>query len=299
MFPVDFEYHRPDSLEGALALLQRYGEDAKVLAGGHSLLPAMRLRLARPRVVVDIGRIPGLSYIRAEGENIAIGALTTHAEIEASALLAERASALAGAARVLGDVQVRNRGTIGGALAHADPAADYPAALLALGGHVVIAGPGGERTVALDEFFCGPFTTALLPGEILTGVRVPAAMPGTGSAYIKFTRRASDYGYVGVAASVTLAPDGTCRAARVGVTCVGPCAYRAAATEAALVGQRLTEEVIAAAAAHVTRGVDIADDPYVPAAYRAHLATVVARRAIAAARDRALAGLERGDAHAD
>lgn len=288
MFPEEFDYYRPETLSEATGLLARFGGDAKILAGGHSLLPAMRLRLAQPRVLVDIGRLKDLAYVREENGQIAIGALTTHYEIETSPVLDARATAFPDAARVLADVQVRNRGTVGGALAHADPAADYPAVVLALGGEVVFTGPGGRRSVAVDDFFLGPFTTAILPGEILTEIRTPAQGPHSASAYVKFVRRASDYGLAGVAARLALAEDGTCREARVAITCVGPMAYRATATEQALVGQRLTEEAIDRAAAQAAAGVEVTEDPYVPADYRAHLARVIARRAITLARDRAL-----------
>lgn len=286
MFPAEFDYYRPDSLRGALDLLSRFGDDARILAGGHSLLPAMRLRLAQPKVLIDIGRLRDLAYIREETGEVAVGALTTHYEVETSSVLEARATAFPDAAKVLADVQVRNLGTVGGALAHADPAADYPAVVLALGGRVVFTGPSGKRSVPVDDLFVGPFTTAIRPGEILTEIRIPAQGPGTGSAYVKFVRRASDYGMAGVAARITVDGAGVCRDARVAVTCVGPTAYRAADTEKALVGQRLTDEVIAAAAEKAVAGVDVADDPYVPADYRAHLAQVIARRAIAAARDR-------------
>lgn len=287
MFPAEFDYYRPESLEGALDLLRRFGDDARVLAGGHSLLPAMRLRLAQPKVLIDIGRLRDLAYIREEDGEIAVGALTTHHEVETSSVLEARATAFPDAAKVLADVQVRNRGTVGGALAHADPAADYPAVVLALGGRVVFAGPSGKRSVAVDDLFVGPFTTAIGPGEILTELRFPAQGPGTGSAYVKFVRRASDYGMAGVAARITVDGDGVCREARVAVTCVGPTAYRATETEKALVGRRLTDEVVAEAAGEAVAGVEVAGDPYVPADYRAHLARVIARRAITAARDRA------------
>lgn len=289
MYPAEFDYYRPQSLAEALDLLKRFGDDAKLLAGGHSLLPAMRLRLARPKVLIDISRLPELAYIRREDGAVAIGALTLHSQVEHSHLLAASASAFPDAARVLADVQVRNRGTVGGALAHADPAADYPAVVLALGATIHVAGPAGTRTIAADQFFFGPFITALAQGEIVTEIRVPAAEPGTGSAYIKFVRRANEYAYAGVAAWVTVDAGGVCRAARVAVTAVGPHAYRATETEEALVGRVLTHYVVQSAAARVTTGIDITDDPYVPADYRSHLATVIAAQAIAVARDRAMA----------
>lgn len=278
MFPATFAYERPASLEEALHLLQKHGDEAKLLAGGHSLLPAMRLRLAQPAVLIDIGRLQDLAYIRTEGEEIAVGALTTHHAIESSGLLA--GTCLGMAAGVLADVQVRNRGTIGGALAHADPAADYPACVLALGACMVVAAPQGRRRVPATDWFDGPFTSALRPGEILVEVRFPAQRSGQASTYRKFVRRATDYGMVGVAVWLEAA-DGTCSAARVALTCTADTAYRAGAVEAALAVRPLTAATIRAAAAHAVDDVNVAEDAYVPADYRAHLARVETERAIA------------------
>lgn len=286
MFPAEFDYVRAESLEHAVALLGEYGEDARLLAGGHSLLPAMKLRLARPAVLIDIGRLRELQFIREVGGELQIGALTTHHQLETTGVVAEKARALAEAARVVADVQVRNRGTIGGVLAHADPAADYTAVLLALGATVIATGPGGARTISLEDFFTGPFTTALAKGEVLTEVRIPTGAGGAGSVYRKFVRRESDYGLSGVAVSLRVNALGVCEQARVGVTCVAVQPYRATATEQALRHQRLTPEVLAGAAALVTAGHDALEDTYVSAAYRTHLVQVETQRALETALER-------------
>ncbi len=282
MFPAAFDYHAPQSLGEALTLLAA-NADAKLIAGGHSLLPAMKLRLAQPAALIDINRIKDLAYIRPEGDEIAIGALTTHHAIATSDLLSRQATALAEAAQVLADVQVRNRGTIGGALAHADPAADYPAAVLALDAAFVVASPQGRRRVAAADWFTGPFFTALQPGEILVEVRIPARQSGQAGTYRKFVRRVCDYAIVGVAVRLAADATGCCTDARVALTGTGDVAYRATATEAALVGQPLKRAVIRAAAQQAVAGVQVAEDAYVPAAYRANLARVETERAIAAA----------------
>lgn len=279
MFPAAFDYLRPETVDEAIALLNRHGDDAKLLAGGHSLLPAMRLRLAEPKVLIDIGRLQGLNYIRRDGTGIAIGALTTHAEIERSELLARDAGCLVDAAQVLADPQVRNRGTIGGVLAHADPAADYPACLLALGATVQVMGRDGSRTVPIAEWFAGPFMSALAPDEIITAVHIPVRAGD--SAYRKFVRRASDYGMTGVAAFVSVDDQGVCTDVRIGITCVSSMMpYRATAVEDALKGLQLTPEVIAEASMRAADDVDVADDPICPAAYRTNLCQVETRRAV-------------------
>jgi carbon-monoxide dehydrogenase medium subunit len=286
MIPATFDYVRAQSLDEAVALLAKHGDNAKLLAGGHSLIPAMKLRLAQPGVIIDIGRLREMSYIRQESGEIAIGALTTHHEVETSDLLRRHAPALAAAAAVLGDVQVRNRGTIGGALAHADPAADYPAVALALDCTFVVRGPGGDRTIAATDWFVGPFTSAMHPGEILREIRLPVGAPGSQSVYRKFVRRAADYGMTGVA--VYLEAQGQmCQALRVGITCVGMTAYRAEGVEQALLGKALTPENIRAAAARAVDGIDVNADLYVDAEYRSHLCRVETARAI----EDALAGM--------
>jgi aerobic carbon-monoxide dehydrogenase medium subunit len=278
MYPAHFDYKRPSTVDEAIALLAQHGDDAKLLAGGHSLIPAMKLRLARPKVVVDIGRITSLSYIRETAGTIAIGAMTTHQEIEASKVLRDRSPLLAEVAAHIGDVQVRNKGTIGGSLAHADPASDYPAAILALDAEIDLAGPRGRRTVTASAFFVDLFQTAIAPDEILTEIRVPATAKTV--AYVKTEQKASGFALAGVAA--VIGPDGV----RVGVTGVAAKGYRATAVEQALAGQpKPTAAAIALAASHAADGVDPLGDIHASREYRAHLAQINTQRAI----ERALA----------
>ena len=287
MIPSAFDYFAPRSLDEALTLLARHGPEAKLLAGGHSLLSMMKLRLAAPRVVIDLGRVPGLAYIREEGGRIVIGAMATHADIEHSELLKRRAPLLAETAAEIGDVQVRNCGTLGGTAAHADPAADYPAALLALDAEFVLASRQGARTVAASDFFVDMLTTALVPGEILTEVRFAADGARTGSAYRKLHQPASGFAIVGVATRVTLDAGGRCAGVAVGITGVAPKAYRATGVERGLGGQSLDSKRIAEAAAQAARGVEPLADLHASARYRAAMATVFTRRALAAALERA------------
>lgn len=286
MIPAQFEYHRPASVSEALQLLRSL-PDAKLLAGGHSLLPMMKLRLTSPAHLIDLGRIKDLRYIKESGSAVAIGALTTHWTIESSPLVQQKLPSLAECARSIGDVQVRNVGTIAGSLAHTDPAADYPAAVLALNAELVAEGHGGRRTIASGEFFTGLFSTALRPDEILVEVKVPVLPPRTGSAYLKFPHPASGFAVVGVAAVLTLDSKGRCEQARIGITGVGPFAYRPQRTEDALRGVALDDKTIAAAADKAGDGVDVNEDIFASADYRRHLAQVFTRRAIKAALQRA------------
>ena len=290
MYASDFDYFRAKSVADAHALLAKH-PGAKLLAGGHSLLPLLKLRLAAPAAVVDIGRIPELRGITRSGDQIRIGALTTHSELAASQDLRSGAAALAEAAAQVGDPAVRNRGTIGGNIAHADPASDLPTVLVALGGQVAVASPKGEREVSLDGFFTGIMTTAINDDEILTSIQVPAAAAGQGSAYVKFSHPASRYAVLGAAAVVTV-KDGKCTAARVAVGGLLPNARRAAAVEKALVGQPATEESAASAAAKVSAdlGSDVSGDLFASAEYRAAVLPVYVKRAIAAAIARAQSG---------
>jgi aerobic carbon-monoxide dehydrogenase medium subunit len=268
VIPVGFDYQRPDSLDGALALLAEHGEDAKVLAGGHSLLPVMKLRLAAPELVIDIGKLAELRYIRVDGDEVAIGAGARHHDLETSADVKAGVPLLGAVARTVGDPQVRHRGTIGGSLAHADPASDLPAAVLALGGTVVLRGPRGERQVPITEFYTGVFSTALEPDELVVEIRVPRT-GDAGWAYEKFTRRANDWAIVGVAVV-----DG-----RVGLVNMGPTPLRASATEAALAGGAS----IADAAALADEGTDPPADLAGSKEYRRHLVKVLTRRALTTA----------------
>lgn len=287
MIPAAFTYHRPRTIQAALRLLERHGLEAKVLAGGQSLLPMMKLRVLTPSHLIDIGRIGALRRIRARDGQLHIGALVTHWMLESSALARRLAPALVDAASAIGDMQVRNLGTVGGAVAHADPATDYPAALLALGAEVSLEGPAGARGVPVDGFFQGIMTTAAQPDELVVAVMVPAAPPRSGSAYLKIANPASGFAIAGVAAGLRLDDAGRLAGVRVGVTGVASSAYRATAVERALDGRDPTDDAIAAAAGGAADGVEANDDFHASAEYRLHLARVLARRALVAARDRA------------
>ncbi len=284
MIPAVFDYKAPATLEEAVSLLAGDPDGAKVLAGGHSLIPAMKLRLAQPQLLVDIARIKSLSYIREDGNQILIGATTTHYQLEASDLLKQICPLLPACAGSIGDVQVRNKGTIGGSIAHSDPAGDWPAAVLALDADLVLVGPNGERTVKAANFFVDLLTTDLQPGEILREIRIQKPSGRFGQAYQKVPHPASGFAVVGVAVQLAFNDDGSCKAAQIGVTGVGAKAYRAQAAEAALAGKNLDEQTIAAAAAHVCDGVDPNADLYASGEYRCHLAQVHTRRALQAAK---------------
>ncbi len=285
MFPAKFAYAAPSSLEEALDLLE--DPDAKILAGGHSLLPLMKLRLAQPKLLVDLGRIPGLSYVRNENGQLAIGAMTTYREIQHSDEVNQRAPVLAEAAHEVGDPQVQAKGTLAGALAHADPSGDLPAVALALGGSVLAVAKSGEREIDLDGFFVDMLTTSLQEREIIREVRLKAQASGTGAAYLKFDQPASHYALTGVCAVITLGAGGTIASARVGVTGVGPKAYRPTAVEQALQGKSTDEASIRAAVESVADGIDVQGDIHAGPEYRAHLARVFTRRAVLLAAERA------------
>lgn len=287
MYASEFNYLRAGSLAEASALLQQH-PGAKVLAGGHSLIPLLKLRLAAPPTVVDIGRVPELRGVSVSGSGLRIGALTTHAELAASAVVREAAPALAEAAGHVGDPAVRNRGTIGGNVAHADPASDLPAVLTALGARFTITGPQGRRTVAAADFFQGMMTTAVAEHDILTDVEVPVQAAGQGSAYVKFEHPASRYAVIGVAAVVTVG-GGRCTGVSVALCGLTPTPMRATRVEQALVGQAPTPEAIESAAGLVggDLGGDVIGDIFASAAYRAAVAPVYVRRALAAAAARA------------
>lgn len=287
MYAAEFDYHRASSLADAQRLLAAH-PGAKLLAGGHSLIPLMKLRLAAPPAVIDIGRIPELRGIAASGTTIRIGGLTTHAQLAASAELRRTAPALAEAAAIVGDPAVRNRGTIGGNLAHADPASDLPTVLVALDAQIVAVGPGGERTIPAASFFTGLMSTALAEDEILAAVIVPAAGRQEGSAYVKFAHPASRYAVIGAAAFVAVS-GGSCTTVRVAVGGLVPKATRAPSVERALAGQRPGDAAIAAAAATLAGdlGKDVSGDIFASAEYRAAVAPVYVRRALSAAVARA------------
>ena len=288
MFPASFGYVAAHSVEEALQLLTRQGEDAKLLAGGHSLIPAMKLRLASPRTLIDLGTIPGLRGMRIDGDTLAIGALTVHADVAASDLVRRRLPGLAEAASVIGDVQVRNRGTVGGSVAHADPAADLPVILTALNASFVLQSMSGNRTVAADDFFTDFYTTAMTAHEVLTEIRVPLPPAGSGTAYVKLPHPASGYVVVSAGVLVTRQASGLCASARVALGGLGSGPIRARGTETELQGKSLNPEVIAAAAAKAAENTDPTDDTYASAEYKRHVAAVYARRAIQAAAERAV-----------
>jgi carbon-monoxide dehydrogenase medium subunit len=284
--PAPFNYYRPTDLGEALALMSQHPE-AKVLAGGHSLLPLMKLRLATPATLVDIGDLGALRGIEVDAGSLTIGALTTHAAIAGSEEIRRGCPLLAEAAALIGDLQVRNRGTIGGSLAHADPGADLPPVLLALGATMLIAGPAGARELAIDDFLVDLFTTALQPGELLAAIRVPVGGPATGAAYFKHRHPASSYAVVGAAALVELA-GGRCVRVRLAIGGVTSRARNAPAVEQSLTGKAPDEATIAAAAGRVAEALDDPlSDLYASGGYRQHLATVLARKALASAAERA------------
>jgi aerobic carbon-monoxide dehydrogenase medium subunit len=281
MNPSAFSYHRAADLQEAIALLVEHGDGAKLIAGGHSLLPIMKLRLAEPERLIDIGRIAELQGVRhLDGGKIAIGALTTHHHVATDPAIQAAAPLLADTASRIGDRQVRNRGTIGGALAHADAASDYPAAILALEATIVARGPQGERRIAARDFFVDFLTTALAPDEILTAVELDGSTPGLGWSYQKLANQASGYAIVGVAAVIS--PDGNGAAAdvRIGVTGTAAVPWRAEGTEAALRGRALDEATIAEAASLVDDGVEPLDDLHGSAEYRRRVTRGLTRRAI-------------------
>jgi aerobic carbon-monoxide dehydrogenase medium subunit len=283
MIPNRFEYFRPASLQEAIALLSRFQDDAKVLAGGQSLVSLLKLRLANPKYLVDLGGIGNLSYIREEKDGkIAIGAMTPYVEVKDSTLLQRLCPILPKAASVVGDVQIRNRGTFGGAIAHADPAGDVPAAVLAVRADIKVAGPKGERWVKVEDFFQGMYATELAPDEILTEVRVPV-LTGWKSNYLKAARRPSDFAIVGVAACFRLGADQSCNDIAIAVTGVTDRPYRALAVEGKLRGTRLDPKAIEAAAPAITEGVEVSGNMHASPEFRAHLARVYLARTIQSA----------------
>jgi aerobic carbon-monoxide dehydrogenase medium subunit len=275
MIPAEFDYVAPDSLDGALAALRDGGEDAKIIAGGHSLVPLMKLRLAAPSLLVDLRRVPGLAGVRADNGTARIGAMTNHHAVASSPELGLAAKA----ARTIADQQVRNRGTIGGSLAHGDPASDLPAVLLALEGEVSAQGPGGLRSIAAADLFQDYLTTSLAHDEVITEVRLPAT-DDWGYGYEKFTRRAEDWAMVGVCALVKRAGDGSCEDVRIGLTHMASTPLRATAAEEALRGQGLDASSIASAAERAAEGTDPPGDLNATPDYKRHLAQVLTRRAL-------------------
>jgi len=282
MIPASFDYIAAKSLDEAISLLARHKDDAKILAGGHSLLPAMKLRLMQPKVLIDLGRIKDLSYIKEDSGQIRIGAMTTHFQVETSDVLRRSCPLLPETASHLGDMQVRNKGTIGGSLAHADPAADWPAAILALDAEIIAASAKGDRMIKATDFFVEMLTTSLEPGEVLREIRIPAGKSKPAQAYLKVRHPASGFAVVGVAVNLSIT-GGKCQSAGIGITGVSPKAYRATKVESALSGNALDAKTLTSAAAHAADGVDVNSDLYASAEYRKQLAAVYTRRALEAA----------------
>ncbi|MCG3145343.1 MAG: Carbon monoxide dehydrogenase medium chain [Gammaproteobacteria bacterium] len=287
MIPTNFDYFAPTTIEEALKLLDKHGDDCKVLSGGHSLIPVLKLRLAAPAVVVDIGRIKELRTIKVDGDTIRIGANTTHAEITSNADLKKHCPLLCETAAQIGDQQVRNRGTIGGSLTHADPAADWPAAILALDAEIVARSGKGERVIKASDFFVDVMTSAVEPNEIVTEIRVPKPAQPNAAVYLKVPQSASGFAIVGVAAQLKIA-NGKCEDVSIGVTGLAPKAFRAASVEAALRGKAIDDATVSAAAAKAdAEAADAMEDIHASGDYRRHLARVYARRAVQAAAARA------------
>jgi carbon-monoxide dehydrogenase medium subunit len=287
MIAHNFEYIVPSSLGDAVNLLQKHAGRAKIVAGGHSLIPMMKLRLAAPEFLIDIGRISELAYIKDDAGVVRIGALTTHHAVENSPIIRNRFRALADAAGLIGDIQVRNKGTIGGSIAHADPAADYPASILAFDATIITLGPQGERQIPASKFFVDMMTTALEPNEIVREIQLHSSTGKTGSAYVKMAQKASGFAICGVAAVVEVDLSGVLSQVAMGVTGVGSRAYRAVKTEAALRGKKPEAGLIQSACAMAGDGVIALEDIHASADYRLDLARVFARRALTAAIERA------------
>lgn len=288
MIPPPFEYRAPESLPEALALLREHGDEARLMAGGQSLLPMLKLRLVRPAVIIDIGGLPGLAEVAEEADSVRIGALVTERTLERT--LAERQPLLAEAAASIGDIHIRNLGTVGGALSQADPSGDLAPAALALRATLTARSAGGSRTIAAGDFFTGPYDTCLADDEMVTSVDVPAPDGARGHAYVKLARRAGDYAVVGAAALVSLSPDGTCRDARVALCAVGATAFVCEDAGEALRGTRLRDADLDEAAELAGKAADPVSDVHASAEYRRAMTPVVVTRALAKARERARTG---------
>ncbi len=286
MIPEQFGYSAPSSLGEALSLLQEHGEDAKVLAGGHSLIPMMKLRFAAPTHLVDINNVPGMSYINEEDGKLKIGALAREVDLEDSELIRSKFPIFIDASKLIADPQVRNFGTVGGNIAHGDAANDHPAVMLALNAEVEITGPEGKRTVPIDEFFYGFYMTAVQQGEILTEISIPLPEGKFGCAYHKLERKVGDYATAGVAVALTVDESGTCTSAGIGLTNVNPVPLRASRSEEALVGSKLTDEDIARAAQFAAEDCSPSDDLRGDEDYKRHVVKVLTKRMIKKAIDR-------------
>ncbi len=286
MIPGAFDYYSPTSLEEAIGLLTEHGEAAKILSGGQSLIPAMRFRLAHPEVLVDIRRIPGLDRLREENGHLLIGGLVREVMLEESDLVRTKYPLLSDATAVIADPLVRNQATVGGNIAHADPANDHPAVMLALGAEVVARGPGGERTIPIDEFFVGLFESALRPDEVLTAIRVPSPGPGAGGAYLKLERKVGDYAISAVAVQLTLEGD-VIRDVRIGLTNLNPVPMRATDAEAVLAGKAPSDGVLEAAGQAAAAQCDPSPDLRGSVEYKRDVTRVLIKRAVKKAVERA------------
>jgi len=286
MIPPSFEYLRPNTIPEAIAMLQRHGEAAKILSGGQSLIPMMKLRLARPAILIDINRISGLSHIKEEDGYLKIGGLTREAELELSPLVRSKYPILADTTHVIADPQVRNLATVGGNLAHGDPANDHPATMIALGAQVVANGPKGERVIPIDNFFVSLFTTALKPDEILTEIRVPVPPPRSAGAYLKLERKVGDFATAAVAVQVTLDENGACQKVGMGLTNVGATPIKARKAEDFLRGKKLDDAAIAQAAQLAADEAEPSADLRGPVEYKKGLVKELAKRALRLTRER-------------
>lgn len=286
MIAQSFNYESPGTLKEAISLLQKYGEEAKILSGGHSLIPMMKLRFASPEYLIDINGIPGLSYIKEEGGLVKLGALTRESEIEHSDLLKKHFPIFADVTKLIADPQVRNRGTIGGNLAHGDAANDHPAVMLALNASVIATGPDGVRSIPIDEFFFGFYQTALRHGDILTEIQIPIPPKGTGNAYHKLERKVGDYATAGCAVQITVDGKGVCTAAGIGLTNVNATPLRAVRSQAALVGKPITGATIAEAAKFASEDCNPSSDLRGSEEYKRHLVAVLIERMIHKAMER-------------
>ncbi|HVO44385.1 MAG TPA: xanthine dehydrogenase family protein subunit M [Aggregatilineales bacterium] len=286
MITGEFEYFAPATVQEAVSLLTKHGHDAKILAGGQSLIPAMRFRLSTPPTIIDINKLTDLQYVREDGSYLAIGALTREARLEESALVQQRYLMLADATHVIADPIVRNMATVGGNIAHADPANDHPAVMLACNAQVVATGPKGTRVIPIDEFFVGLFENSLKPDEILTEIRIPKPAPHSGSAYVKLERKVGDYAISAAAVNLTMNGD-TCAAARIALTNVNPVPMRAKQAEQALIGKKLTDDVIEASGKAAAAECDPSADLRGSVDYKRDITRVLVKRAIRAARQRA------------
>jgi carbon-monoxide dehydrogenase medium subunit len=287
MIPASFDYVAPRNLDEGIRFLEEHGDDAKVLAGGHSLIPLMRLRLATPKYLLDINRVPGLEYIRESDYHLHIGALTRYADVEDSLLIQSRYSALSDAAGHIADPLVRNMGTVGGNICHSDPANDLPATMLALKATMVAVGPSGERVISAEEFFVDTFETALKPTEILREVHIPRTRAGTGSAYMKLESRAGDLAVVGVAVRLTLDAQGACESVGLGLTAVGTKVIQPKAAEAALTGKKLSDDEIRQSASLAAQEAQPTSDLRGTAEYKREMVRTLAARALRRAAERA------------